>query len=198
MTGVAELILNDFDRYLSRFNELTARAKQHFEKGDWEAAREDAALRLALYAERNTATLERLGERLDTRIDARETWHQYRADYRMLLEGRSNHELAETWFNSLTRKVFTTMGVDKDVEFVDRDFGRPSVGEGALDPLTFAVNAGVAEAVQSGVEAVGFDVPFASVTADAAAVESQSSWAGKRRFTSRCCPRRSSASRVPT
>src|SRR4030095_10996959 len=34
-------------------------------------------------------------------------------------------EIAETFFNSLTRRVFATDGVDQAIEFVDTDFDAP-------------------------------------------------------------------------
>ena len=41
---------------------------------------------------------------------------------------RSDRELAETFFNSITRRVFTTVGVDQRIEYVDSDFDEPPPG----------------------------------------------------------------------
>ena len=50
-----------------------------------------------------------------------------------LIEQRDDWELAETFFNSATRKVFATVGVDGEIEFVHSDHTcppMPSEGEG--------------------------------------------------------------------
>lgn len=167
MADVAEIIFNDFTAYLDRFNEITARAKTHFEKADWEAARDDAALRLNIYGQLNTATVDVLDELLRQAMGRRETWHRYRAEYRALLDDYPNWELAETWFNSVTRKVFTTVGVDKDVEFVDRDFDRPTVAEDALTLLTLSPDCELADTIEVVVESMDFTTTFEDLAADA-------------------------------
>ena len=167
MGGVAELILRDFHAYIGEFNDITARAKSHFEQADWAAGRADASLRLNLYAQLNESTIEVLDEVLRHRMNVRETWHRYRADYRGLLDDVPNWQLAETWFNSVTRKVFTTVGVDKDVEFVDRDFARPTIGEEALSLLTTPVDDDLSTVIQAMVAAMDFKTPFESLPSDA-------------------------------
>jgi len=54
-------------------------------------------------------------------------WAGTKAVYSGLIAGREDWELAETFFNSVTRRIFTTLGVNPDVEFVDSDFEAPAV-----------------------------------------------------------------------
>ena len=167
MPSATQLILNDFYSYMDRFNEVTSRAQQHFEKADWEAASDDALLRLNLYRRLNRATMDVLDEVLSRRMTDRETWRGFRGDYRALIENEANWELAETWFNSVTRKVFHTVGVDKDVEFVDRDFDRPTTGEEDLGLVVLHVDDDLPSLVQLMIETVGFEAPFADLSSDA-------------------------------
>jgi isocitrate dehydrogenase kinase/phosphatase len=48
-------------------------------------------------------------------------WAGMKAVYAVLISTRADTELAETFFNSVTRKIFTTVGVDPRIEFVDSD-----------------------------------------------------------------------------
>jgi isocitrate dehydrogenase kinase/phosphatase len=48
-------------------------------------------------------------------------WAGMKAVYAVLVSTRPDTELAETFFNSVTRKIFTTVGVDPRIEFVDSD-----------------------------------------------------------------------------
>jgi isocitrate dehydrogenase kinase/phosphatase len=61
-----------------------------------------------------------LAERLLDRL----VWASMKAVYSSLIAGDDAWELAETYFNSVTRRIFTTVGVDPRIEFVDTDFPR--------------------------------------------------------------------------
>lgn len=52
-------------------------------------------------------------------------WAAMKAVYSGLIQDRDDWELAETFFNSVTRKIFSTVGVDPRFEFVDTDFDSP-------------------------------------------------------------------------
>src|SRR5207245_11705381 len=48
-----------------------------------------------------------------------------KAVYAFLVAQSSAWEIGESFFNSLTRRVFATEGVDQAIEFVDSDFDAP-------------------------------------------------------------------------
>ena len=52
--------------------------------------------------------------------------------YQALIGGQHDVELAETFFNSLTRRIFGTVGVNTAVEFVRREGERPHGTESAI------------------------------------------------------------------
>jgi isocitrate dehydrogenase kinase/phosphatase len=56
---------------------------------------------------------------LGARIREPTLWTAARAQYTALVASRSDRELAETFFNSVTRRIFSTVGVDPAIEFVD-------------------------------------------------------------------------------
>ena len=78
----------------------------------------DSAERLDLYGSCLDEALGRLRKRLGDRFHDRPLWRAANKVYARGLPGRPDAELAETFFNSVTRRVFATEGVDPAVEFV--------------------------------------------------------------------------------
>jgi len=114
----ARAILEGFGSFLDRFREITERARVHFERRDWLEMQRVSVDRLDLYSRVVTQTLDRLAILLGGRIHERETWTALRTAYAEGSAGRVDAELAETFFNSCTRRIFHTVGVDPSVEFV--------------------------------------------------------------------------------
>ena len=112
----AAIIAESFRAYVDGFRELTRNAREHFESGNWHGVQHDAALRFDLYADAVSSGLSRLRPLLDTRIDDRPTWTALREAYGRAIAWRGDVELAESFFNSFTRKIFHTIGVDPAVE----------------------------------------------------------------------------------
>ncbi len=122
----AQAVLAGFEQFQQRFLEITRRARGRFERREWLAAQQDAIERLELYKaviDRVTPQVRRLlGEAaLDTAV-----WAEMKAIYSVRIQGREDLELAETFFNSVTRRIFSTVGVDSKIEFVAPDFQFPA------------------------------------------------------------------------
>ncbi len=60
----------------------------------------------------------RLGEQLKAAASARDVWAAMKIAFTQLIARRSYWQLAETFFNSVTRRIFATVGVDPNIEFV--------------------------------------------------------------------------------
>src|SRR5258705_9882478 len=114
----AAIIAGAFQSYMDRFRTLTRRARRRFEERDWAAAQQDSGERLDLYVEVVDEGMVRLVDVLGSRLEDRPTWTTVRTAYEALIAGRADAELAETFFNSFTRRIFHTIGVDPGVEFV--------------------------------------------------------------------------------
>lgn len=118
----AELIFDDFRVYQSRFREITQRAGRWFLARDWQALRADAAERLALYDSVLSLTVSAIQKLLVGDIENKRYWSEMRHHYAEKIKEQENRALAETYFNSVTRCVFATVGVDPDIEFIDSDY----------------------------------------------------------------------------
>jgi isocitrate dehydrogenase kinase/phosphatase len=126
----AAIILEGFNRYVGRFREVTRRAGGHFARRDWAALHDDSVRRLDLYGEQLAWTLAALQPLLGDRLWDRQAWAELRGAYASEIAGGPAAELAETYFNSITRRLFATIGVDPEIEFVRRE-AAPPVPEGA-------------------------------------------------------------------
>lgn len=114
-----------FDQYQANFREITSRARNRFEHRDWHGMQADSAERLEVYANAVDQIVARIHELLEDRTHSRPVWMAIKAVYSGLIDERDDWEIAETFFNSVTRRIFTTVGVDNEIEFVDTDYESP-------------------------------------------------------------------------
>jgi isocitrate dehydrogenase kinase/phosphatase len=121
----ATRILQGFDEYKKRFGAITARAPARFAQADWRGMRADAVGRLKVYGGVVDKTVEDIRRMLGDRCDDPLLWIATKAVYSGMIPERQDWELAETFLNSVTRRVFDTVGVDERIEFVDTDFDSP-------------------------------------------------------------------------
>ncbi|MBA2434408.1 MAG: bifunctional isocitrate dehydrogenase kinase/phosphatase [Chthoniobacterales bacterium] len=121
----AEEARKALDDYEARFDEITRRARDRFLARDWKGSYEDAAERLRLYARVLDGLTNRVKELMGARLNERAVWRATKAVYSSLIAPLIRWEVGESFFNSLTRRVFATEGVDQAIEFVDADFDAP-------------------------------------------------------------------------
>ena len=124
-TRVTRAIHEAFITYRTRFMEITRQAQSRFIDRDWQAMRADAARRLELYREAVDRIEADIRQLLAGRVQDKRIWAEIKTAYSARLIGNDDWELAETFFNSITRRVFSTVGVDSNIEFVDTIFGKP-------------------------------------------------------------------------
>src|SRR6266511_3859605 len=106
----AEIIAGTFDDFLARQRELVRVARTHFERADWHAVQANSHRRLDLYNEKVHEGLGRLHGLLGPRISDLDTWAELRDCFAGRVAERADAEVAETFFNSFTRRLFHTVG----------------------------------------------------------------------------------------
>lgn len=126
MGSEAEVVRHHFAWYRSAVRTVTLRAQARFLERDWAGIQADATERLDLYRRATERAVAGMRTSLGDQVHDREAWVRLKQAYSPLVAGRDDRELAETFFNSVTRKVFTTVGVDPAIEFVDSDFDQPA------------------------------------------------------------------------
>jgi isocitrate dehydrogenase kinase/phosphatase len=129
----AAIIEDAFLSYIKEFQRFTLQARLRFEARDWHGALQDAADRLNVYTTLVGRTVDHLHDLLDEHTRDKGTWRAMKGGYLTLVGDRTDCELAETFFNSITRRIFTTVGVDSDLEFVAAGGTLPDADEAAGD-----------------------------------------------------------------
>lgn len=161
----ARQIHDGFERYCRRFRDITCLAQQRFEAQDWHAQRTDALERLKLYRQIVDRTVIMVQNLMAERQQNKLVWTSIKAVYSGLIAERADWELAETFFNSITRRIFTTVGVDPKIEFVDPDFDLPPL----TDPKSLYISyypGKLEETVPQILHACNLAVPFADFDKD--------------------------------
>jgi isocitrate dehydrogenase kinase/phosphatase len=121
----ARRIAAAFVEYNAEFRAVTRRAPLRFDSRDWKGSQRDAVERIGLY-DRNVAhTVAELRAMLGAEAQDRDLWTRIRADFAERIAGLPDTEFTKTFFSSISRRLFGTVGVAPDIEFVATD----------LDPL---------------------------------------------------------------
>jgi isocitrate dehydrogenase kinase/phosphatase len=165
----AAAIHTAYGRWSQGFEEITRRARERFEARDWRGAQADATARLALYRIHLDGAVADVRDILDDAVLERTRWVEVKARHQPVLVGRADAELARTFFNSVTRRIFSTVGADPAIEYLD-----PSP-ETAAEPDQDLVTHHVAPQAGAGLalgilRSYAWSVPYARLEEDAAEV----------------------------
>ncbi|MEQ8840272.1 MAG: bifunctional isocitrate dehydrogenase kinase/phosphatase [Acidimicrobiales bacterium] len=116
---LARMLHDAFDDYHDRYLGVTHRASRRFLERDWSALQSDATERLALHKQLVYGVVDAARLVLpDDDFAARALWVRARRRYVDLVGERMDLELAETFYNSVTRRLFEIVGLDTDLEFL--------------------------------------------------------------------------------
>jgi isocitrate dehydrogenase kinase/phosphatase len=143
----ASLIRAAFDFYREEFSRITRRAPARFERLDWPGMQADAVERLDLYGRVVARLVEQLQPLVGERIHERRFWVPVKRSFSDLISQAPNLELARTFFNSVTRRVFETVGVDESMEFVAGDFEYDDPDEAEPVHIEFKAEASTVEVI---------------------------------------------------
>jgi len=121
----ARRIAEAFADYNAEFRAITRRAPLRFDSRDWKGSQRDAVERIELYDRLVNQTVAELKLRLGPQALDRELWTRIRERFAEQIEGVPDNEFSKTFFSSMTRRLFGTVGVAPGIEFVATD----------LDPL---------------------------------------------------------------
>ena len=114
----AQLLVDAFADYNAEFRLVTRRAPQRFEERDWRGSQKDAVERIELYDKYVTGSVELMRQRLGEDVHERAIWSSIKRRFDEIIDPLPDNEFIKTFFSSVTRKTFGTVGVDPAVEFV--------------------------------------------------------------------------------
>ncbi|MFM7396874.1 MAG: bifunctional isocitrate dehydrogenase kinase/phosphatase [Gammaproteobacteria bacterium] len=114
-----------FAAYNREFRDITRRAPARFDARDWHGSQQDAVERIELYDRWVNQTVASSRQELGESALDRNLWSAMRDRFHSRTAGLPDAAFARTFFSSVSRRVFGTVGVATDIEFVGVD----------LDPL---------------------------------------------------------------
>ncbi len=120
---LARRIAGDYARFREAYDDITRRAADRFRRRDWIGAHRDVVERIEKYKEcvdRSVSAVCALLEASGRRPSANPGIKQA---FLAEIETRLDAELAKTFFNSVIRRVLSTVGVNPAAEFGTEDFG---------------------------------------------------------------------------
>lgn len=166
----AERIEAGFAVYHERFREITREVAELFAQRDWAAVRSKTVVRMRLQSAHVGEALAEVRALLGRGgIDpgAHETWVELKGAFDQQVLGRDDVELAKTFFNSLTRRVFSHVGVDPEIDFQSEDIPFPYRGWEMASARLYAVRSVDAAVVRRVLEDARFATPFHDLEGDA-------------------------------
>jgi isocitrate dehydrogenase kinase/phosphatase len=122
----AAAIAEQFKDYNEEFGRITRRAAINFLTEDWLSAQLDAVARIELYEQRVARCVATIGSELRSRITDIALWSDIKRAYDVIVARRPDSDFYRTFFNSVARDLFGTVGVNPEVEFCATNVGRAS------------------------------------------------------------------------
>lgn len=115
---IAETLIEGFDRHYRRFRETSAAAKDRFDEADWAGIQHAMRERIRFYDDRVEEFVGRLRDDYGAASLDAATWQEAKLRYIGLLVDHKRPELAETFFNSVVRRVLDSTYSRNDYIFV--------------------------------------------------------------------------------
>ena len=104
---LARVILNAFYAYFAEFENITLAARTRFEQAEWPSMHEISTRRIDIYKEKVMETLEVVKHIAGDHIEDLNFWAKSRIIYADLVQGMTNFEIAETFYNSIFNSTFS-------------------------------------------------------------------------------------------
>jgi isocitrate dehydrogenase kinase/phosphatase len=117
----ASALVAAFAHYNEEYRGITRRAPRRFEDRDWRGSQRDAVERIELYDKCINRAVAQMRAKMGEDVSERALWSSIKRRFTELIEAFSDREFDKTFFNSVTRTTFGTVGVDAAVEFVALD-----------------------------------------------------------------------------
>lgn len=114
----AQTIYDGFAQYNRQFQRITDRARRRFEQRDWKGQIQDIGERVELYDKWVLKIHRGLRKSLGAATEDRAYWRQVRDFFGSRLENVPDAGFMKTFFNSISRRAFGTIGTDADLEFI--------------------------------------------------------------------------------
>ena len=117
----SQIIYDGFIHYDNQFHRITRRARIRFEKRDWKGHQQDIVDRVDLYEQSVRRIVIQLRRTMGGRINDYDLWNEINTYFGERLIEVPDANFIKTFFNSTTRRIFETVGIDPKLEFIATD-----------------------------------------------------------------------------
>jgi isocitrate dehydrogenase kinase/phosphatase len=169
----ARHIVEAFARYNAEFRAITRRAPQRFDARDLKGSQRDAVERIELYDHFVNQTIAALRLVLGAHAAERSLWRQIRAEFAAQITALPDTEFTKTFFSSISRRLFGTVGVAPDIEFVATDLDPLADIHSAIGTNTYLNHGSLALLIEDLLGDVRFRSPWRDLDASIAHVASE-------------------------
>ncbi len=112
-------IAGAFSVYHTEFARISRRAATRFAARDFSGKQRDRSERIDLYEPALQACLDEIRLKLNTHALDIDLWQAIKGRYARLIRPIPDRELYKTFYNSITRRLFNTVGTRPEIEFVE-------------------------------------------------------------------------------
>jgi isocitrate dehydrogenase kinase/phosphatase len=112
----------------SAFDDITGRARDRFEHRDWGGMQADAVERLEVTPRLVALAVDQLGALMGRNRADHAFWRDIHDAYADLFKEDPDPQMAQTFFNSVSRRLLGTVGLAEDIDFFTSD-GEPESGD---------------------------------------------------------------------
>ncbi|HTL20564.1 MAG TPA: bifunctional isocitrate dehydrogenase kinase/phosphatase [Steroidobacteraceae bacterium] len=169
----ARHIVEAFARYNAEFRAITRRAPQRFDMRDLKGSQRDAVERIELYDHFVNQTIATLRLVLGAQAGDRALWQQIRAEFAAQISALPDTEFTKTFFSSISRRLFGTVGVAPDIEFVATDLDPLADIHSAVGTNTYLNHGSLALLIEDLLGDVRFRSPWRDLDASIAHVANE-------------------------
>lgn len=165
--SIARTILDGFDRHYRLFRATSARAKERWERADWASVREASRARIDMYDQRVREGVEAVHLALEGAVIEEALWPAIKRAFIGMLHEHHQPECAETFFNSVARRV-----LDRRYYRNDYIFRRPAISTEHLDGneptyrCYYPTGHDLRPTFREAIEAFAINLPFADLDRD--------------------------------
>ena len=167
---LARVILNGFYAYFAEFENITLAARTRFEQAEWPSMAEVSSRRIDIYKEIVMETLSVARHIAGPHINDLNFWSGTRGIYASLVQGMTNFEIAETFYNSIFNSHFGHRAIRNEYAFVFSPQGDvPPVDMGRV-VNHYPVAGDLGRAFNQLLDDYAFNIPFEDRARDVASI----------------------------
>lgn len=163
----SQVVYDGFLRYNDAFHKMTRRAQTRFEQRDWKGHQEDIVERVNLYEKSVRRVVTELRRVMSGRYKDHTLWNHIRTYFGDRLRKVPDSGFIRTFFNSVTRRIFNTVGIDPQLEFVTSSLEEDTDMIKSLNLRRYPYWDSVERIFETILEDFYFRVPYSDVTANA-------------------------------